>query len=203
MRINGLRILSLLLTLPFAGSALSEPSTFVVMQERVNPLLQRKYPLDAIRECANARTCRSLVESGTHPLGIPKNQLSAALASVPSAQRQGDVGFYSLALPSGYQYCRSVIQTVSVFPATGDQASYMTAMSTTNGVKISLSTPNLGPAQARSWVEANYIVYGVRNDVALAARTKGTCTFPGKTLASCRGAHGSNKGMPACRTMKD
>ena len=203
MRINGLRILSLLLTLPFTGSALSEPSNFVVMQERVNPLLQPKYPLDAIRECANVRTCRALVEWGPLPLGIPKGQISAALASVPSAQHHGDVHLYSLALPSGYQYCRSAIQTVSVIPATGDQASLMTAVSMRNGVKISLSTPNRGPGQARSWVEATYTVYGVKNDVALAARTKGTCRFPGKTLASCQGAHGFNKGMPACRTMKD
>lgn len=176
---------------------------FVVIQQKINPVMQPKNVADALSECARDNLCRGLADAAATYLGVPPGRVSAALAALPQAQRAGEEGRYMISLPTGYQYCRSRIQTISVVPATGDRASVMGASSRENGVGVYTWTPKQGLGKGRSWVEADYTIYGVRAAIADKERQAGKCKPFGTTLISCRGATGVNKGAPACSTVSD
>ncbi|MBB4218867.1 hypothetical protein FHT79_006089 [Rhizobium sp. BK212] len=176
---------------------------FVVVQTVINPVVQPKNVSDAIGFCAGDERCSSLADGAATFLGLPSGTVAAALAAVPKVDRNGEEGHLSIALPSGYEYCRSRIQPKSVVPATGDRASVMSARSTKDGVGIYTWTPRASIGGGRSWVEADFTIYGVREDVAEQYRANGTCREPGATLISCRGAKGTNKGQPACGNTSD
>lgn len=200
--IKGLAILLAVVGVDAAPTA-GFTQEFVVTTTKVNPVMRPRNVEDAMLDCANSSVCRSVVDAGAAYLGVPPGTVSAALASVPRAQRRGEEGRYSIRLPSGYEYCRSRIRTISVVPATGDRASVMSARSNRTGVGIYTWTPRRSWGRGRSWVEADYTVYGVREDLANRYRQVGTCNPPGKILISCRGARGVNHGTRACRSVRD
>lgn len=181
----------------------SAQTEFVVIRAVVNPVMQPKKVEDALQECANSNVCRALADSAAAYMGVPPGTISAAMAAVPRASRDGEEGRYSIRLPKGYQYCRSRIVTKSVVPATGDRASVMSARSRKDGVGVYTWTPRRGLGAGRSWIEATYTIYGVRDDLAAQQRAGGTCKPIGKILISCRGARGVNKGTRACGTVAD
>lgn len=176
---------------------------FVVVQAVINPVVQPRKYSDAIRFCAEDEGCRSLSDAAASVLGLPSGMIASALADVPQVVRVGEEGRYTIALPPGYEYCRSRTRTRSVVPATGDRASVLGARSTKDGIGVYTWTPRSGEFGARSWVEAEFTVYGVRQDVADLYRNTGICRRHGQTLISCRGATGVNKGTPACGTVMD
>lgn len=170
----------------------------VVVSQKINPVMQPKNGGDIISDCINNVVCQAAAKAGAAYLGVPSNLVTIAMAAVPTANRKGEEGFYSISLPSGYQYCRSSIRTISVVPATGDRASVMSANSNALGVGIYTWTPRRGFGEGRSWVEADYTVYGVRNDIADKYRISGVCRAYNQQLVNCRGATGINHGQPAC-----
>ncbi len=175
---------------------------FVVVQAVVNPVVQSRNYSDAIRFCAEDEGCRSLTDGAVAFLKLSSEMVASALAAV-HALREGEEGRYSIALPPGYEYCRSRIQTKAVVPPTGDRASVLGARSTKDGVSVYTWTPRSGESGASSWVEAEFTIYGVRQDVADYYRAGGVCRRHGQVLIDCRGAAGVNKGMPACTTAVD
>lgn len=178
-------------------------SPFVVVPQKVNPVMQPKQPTDAIKECAHNTLCASAVGIGAAYLGVPRKLVTAAIAAIPQATRTGEEGHYSISLPAGYQYCRASIHTISVVPATGDRASVMSSSSNAKGVAIYTWTPRQGSGEGRSWIEADYKIYGVRNDLADQYRSQGKCHSFGKVLIACRGARGINHGQPSCGNARD
>lgn len=99
--------------------------------------------------------------------------VSGAMAIVPKAERAGEEGHYSLEVPAGYVYCCSSIRTISVVPATGDRASVMGATSNGRDIAVYTWTPRQGIGQGRSWVEADYTLYGVKKSLADKYRSEG------------------------------
>lgn len=196
------RLLALLLLISTTVTTRAA-SDFVVVFQKVNPVMAPKTPGDELQECARDPVCRTLADSAAAQLGVPPGTVSGVMATVPHANRTGEEGHFTIALPVGYEYCRSKIRTVSVVPATGDRASVMSASSIKNGVVVYTWTPKRGLGQGRSWVEAEYTVYGVRGGLAEQHRNNGKCRPYGKQLIGCRGATGENKGQPACGTVED
>jgi hypothetical protein len=170
---------------------------------KVDAVMQPKQPADAFKECANDSVCSSIIGGAATYLGVPPTLVSGALAIIPKAERAGEEGHYTIEVPQGYVYCRASIRTVSVVPATGDRASVMSATSNDHGVAVYTWTPKQGLGQGRSWVEADYTIYGVKADLAGKYRAEGKCKPPGKNLINCRGATGVNHGMPACGSVDD
>jgi hypothetical protein len=185
-------------------SAYAQAQTdFSATSVKVDAVMQPKQPADALKECANDPVCSSIIGGAATYLGVPSTLVSGALAIVPKAERAGEEGHYTIEVPQGYVYCRASIRTVSVVPATGDRASVMSATSNDSGVAVYTWTPKQGLGQGRSWVEANYTIYGVKSDLAEKYRAEGKCKPPGKNLINCRGATGVNHGMPSCGSVDD
>ncbi|SDY99773.1 hypothetical protein SAMN04487939_11190 [Lysobacter sp. yr284] len=186
-----------------AGTSHAASTPFVVVRQTIDSVMAPKTPIDVFVECANNATCRGLADAGGSYLGMQPGEISAALARVPAPRRAGEESWISIELPTGYQYCRSSIRTISVVPASGDRASVMGATSNPRGVGVYTWTPKGKFGDGRSWVEAEYTVYGVRDDLAERKRAQGACRPIGGELISCRGARGVNKGMPACGLKED
>ena len=167
------RVLPLLFLLMTSVGAYAQ-TDFVATSAKVDPVMQPKQPGDVFKECANNQACS-----------------------------EGEEGHFTIQLPQGYVYCRASIRTVSVVPATGDRASLMSATTNERGVGIYTWTPKQGVGQRRSWVEADYTVYGVKSDLAEKYRTESKCKPPGKNIINCRGATGVNHGLPACGSVDD
>jgi hypothetical protein len=209
--INRKRLTSSVVALVVASFATSSPSLaqdasateFVVVKQKINPVMKPRGVEDAFRECAGNAICRSLADSAAAYLGVPPGTVSAAMAAIPVAKREGEEGHFSISLPKGYEYCRSAIRTISVVPATGDRASVMSATSTKSGVGIYTWTPKQGFGSGRSWVEADYTLYGVVEESGDKYRQSGKCKPYGKQLIACRGARGVNHGQPACGSVAD
>lgn len=198
------RVLSLLFLLMASASAGACAQTdFVATSVKVDPVMQPKQPGDVFKECANNQACSAVLKGAASYLGVSPTLVSAVLAIVPQATREGEEGHFTIQLPQGYVYCRASIHTVSVVPATGDRASLMSATTNERGVGIYTWTPKQGVGQGRSWVEADYTIYGVKSDLAEKYRTEGKCKPVGKNIINCRGATGVNRGLPACGSVDD
>lgn len=189
------------LAMAFAGTAAA--TDFVVMKVRLDQVMQPKNVIQAVQDCSSSDVCKTLVDAAATYLGAPPGTVSAAMASIPGPQYSGEDANFRYNVPSGYQYCRALIRTISVTPASGDRASVMSAGNDKNGVHAYTWTPRQGLGGGRSWVEAEFTIYGVRNEIADQMRAKGTCRAFGKPLINCRGAKGVNKGMPACGQASD
>lgn len=178
-------------------------SDFAAISAKVNPVMQPKSPGDVFRQCANSSVCRIVADAAAVYLGVPPGRVKAALAAVPKASRKGEEGRYQINLPGGYEYCRSRITTISVVPATGDRASVMGVTATQNGMSVYTWTPKKGFGGGRSWIEADFMIIGVRSDLGNNYRASGQCRSYNRTIISCRGARGVNKGQPACGSVQD
>ena len=200
---NYLRFFAVVMISGWACQAQSEQVDFVVVRQIVDVVMQPKNVADSLGECARNAVCRNAVEGAAQFLGVNPMIVKAGVAIVSEAKKDGEEGRFFISLPSGYQYCRSEIETISVVPATGDRASVMGATSARNGIGIYVWTPKLPPGSGRSWVEAKYSVYGVRDEIADEQRLNGKCRQFGLVVVNCRGARGTNKGMPACGNTRD
>jgi hypothetical protein len=196
----------LVLVLPLlfmTGVCAQAQNDFSATSLKVDPVMQPKQPGDVFKECAHDQVCSSIISSAASYLGVPSVLVSGALAIVPKAEMVGEDGHFTIEVPKGYVYCRASIHTVSVVPATGDRASLMSATSNERGIAIYTWTPRQGTGQGRSWVEADYTIYGVKSDLAGKYRAEGKCKPPGKSIINCRGATGVNHGLPACGSVDD
>ena len=197
------RILLFLLFLSLTSLGANAQTDFVATSVKVDPVMQPKQPVEVFKECAKDPVCSAVLKGAASYLGVSPTLVSAVLAIIPQAKMEGEEGHFTIQLPQGYVYCRASIRTVSVVPATGDRASVMSATSNEHGIGIYTWTPKQGLGQGRSWVEADYTIYGVKSDLAEKYRTEGKCKAPGKNLINCRGATGVNHGMPACGSVED
>jgi hypothetical protein len=193
-------VLSLSIVFLAAPQMARAQNEFVAVSHKVDPVMQPKQPTDAIAECAKDPICSTVAKTAASYIGVSPNLVTAAMALIPPPKHVGEASYFSISLPGGYQYCKAHIQTISVVPATGDRASLMNVSTNVSGVAIYTWTPRQGLGQGRSWVEADFTVIGVRNDLADKYRAAGTCQPYGKLIVSCRGARGINKGLHYCAT---
>ena len=187
----------------FAVADVKADSDYAVIKARLDNTRQAKQWVDTVFDCANNPECTALVDAGASYLGAPPGLVTAFLAVIPQNQIIGEETRTRYELPPGYQYCKSKVETISVIPATGERASFMSATRRGNGIDVYTWTPRLPPGQGRSWVEANFTIMGIK-DFSLAQAAG--CVFPlgsEKYLLECRGASGVNKGLAACSTYTD
>lgn len=184
-------------------SAKKKDPNFVVVSEKVNPVMQPKNIGDALQDCANSSLCRTMADGVATWIGVPPGTVSGAMAAVPVASRSGEEGRYSIKLPKGYEYCRSRIKMISVVPADGNRASVMSASAKKDGVDVYTWTPRRGLGEGRSWVEAEYTIIGVKGRMANTYRTSGKCKAYDRQLIGCRGNGSNSHGQPECRSVDD
>lgn len=145
---------------------------YVVTSEKVNPVMQPKAVPAVFVDCFNNIACLALAETAAAYAGLPLGSVSGSRVLV-SVERTGEEGRYLIILPANYPYCLSTIQMMSVVTAMGDRASVMRASSIKKGVSIYIWTPERNLGEGRSWVEAEYTIIGVRNEIAEAERLAG------------------------------
>jgi len=187
--------------LGFAIEAIAQD--YIVIKAKLDNVMQPKDAGDVVLDCVHSIACAALIDKAATMAGVPPGAVSAGFALVPRFESVGEETHIKFALPAGYGYCRSQIQTISVVPATGDRASLMSVTPEEDGVRVYTWTPRQGFGGGRSWVEANFTIVGVREDIAYEKRNSGTCRGYGVEIINCRGASGVNNGRPACGTISD
>jgi hypothetical protein len=113
--------LSILAVLAPPGTSAQSGKDLVAVYVKVNPVMKPKTGGDVILECAQNDLCRTAVDAAAAWLGVPPGTVTGAMALVPKVRRAGEEGWYMIALPEGYEYCRTRIKTISVTPNTGDE----------------------------------------------------------------------------------
>ncbi len=173
----------------------------IVIQVKLDQVMQPKSVTDTLVECTKSPICKAALDAAAAYVGVDSSKITSAVALIGQS-KAGEESNFSYKLPSGYQYCRAKIQTVSVVPASGDRASFMSITGTAREVGVYTWTPVLGLGQGRSWVEADFTIVGVRDALVQQYRSSGVCNAK-YVRAECRGATGVNKGSPACGVITD
>lgn len=184
-----------------APSASAESDRYVVIQAKLDNVMQPKSVTEGVQDCLKDSKCKAAVDEAFAQFGVPSSPVTSALASIPRAERKGEEGFFDFHLPAGYSYCKSNIAVVSVVPIDGRRASLLSASSNPRGVSAYTWTPRRNPGQGRSWVEANFTIMGVKDALAEKEYAAGTCKRPGSTVINCRGNGGGDR--PACGVATD
>jgi hypothetical protein len=172
-----------------------------VIKLTLDQTMQPKGITDTIVECARSPICKVALDAAAAYVGVDSSVVTSAVA-LAAQTSAGEENNFSFPIPDGYQYCRAKIETVSVVPASGDIASFMSITGTASSVDVYTWTPRLPVGQGRSWVEADFTIVGVRNELAEQYRARGVCNAK-YVRAECRGATGINKGSPACGIITD
>jgi len=176
---------------------------FIVANVRLDRVKDPKNAFDLIEDCKKNPLCVGAIDLAASTLGVPPGTITAGAAAIPNLRSEGEEFWFTYHLPQGYSYCRSRIVTTSVVPNTGDRASVLSAMSEERGINGYTWTPRLQSWEGRSWLEADFILYGVADEVRAQHVAAGRCRVHGQRLIDCRGGEGVNKGMPACGVSED
>lgn len=112
-------------------------------------------------------------------MGIPIRYVTlayGALAEVYVPSDDSEETHYKLTVPDGYAYCSSRIAVESMVPASGADASYISASVYPGGVgKIYTVTPVQGITGGRSWVEGDLQITGILPQYLNEFIQKGIC----------------------------
>lgn len=191
------------LALILMTSASVSAQTYMVVQAKLNQVMEPQSMTDAFQACIQDMACKFIVDSAMNYFGIPSDSVTSAIAQIPRQEYVGEESFFTFQLPSGYSYCNSRTETISIVPRDGSRASLMRVTSIPRGLDIYTWTPRQAKFDGRSWVEANVMIVGVQNSYAEAAYASGSCRRPGKELTNCRGNGTGGDGRPACGVVKD
>jgi hypothetical protein len=202
--INGRFIACPLLLLAFGATGAQTTNDFVVVSAKVDQTMSPKSITDTALDCVKNAACKAALDAAAAVWGI-EGSLVSSLAATITTEKKGEESWVGISLPAGYEYCRSAIRTVSVVPATGDRASYMGVSADKPGLSVYTWTPRRNPGEGRSWVEADFVVTGVKTAAAQKYRESGKCNANAlpRTVVECRGASGVNKGVNHCGTYND
>lgn len=179
-----------------------------VIKVKLDQVMQPASLTTVFHDCTTNPTCKAALDGAAAYVGVDSRMITSAIANIQKA-RVGEDGDFHYTLPAGYQYCRAMAETVSVVPASGDKASLMSLTGSNRELRVQTWTPRLGPGEGQSWVEANFTIVGVRDNLVEQYRASGVCK--GNYLrAVCRGAAGSgrpafngNPASPACSKITD
>jgi hypothetical protein len=193
-----------LLLLAFGATGAQTTNDFVVISAKVDQTMNPKSVTETALECVKNAACKAALDAGAAMWGI-EGSLVTSLAATITTEKKGEESWVGITLPTGYEYCRSAIRTVSVVPATGNRASYMGVSADKPGLSVYTWTPKRNITEGRTWIEADFVVTGVKTDVAQKYRESGKCNANAlpRTVVACRGASGVNNGVNHCGTYND
>lgn len=182
-------------------SAVFGGSDLTVIKVKLDQVMQPASLTSVVHDCTTNPACKFALDAAAAYVGVDSSLITSAVAQIQKS-RNGEDGDFHYILPAGYQYCRAMVETVSVVPKTGDKASLMSITGSNRDVRVQTWTPRLGLLDGKSWVEANFTIVGVRDKLAQQYRSNGVCKD--KYLrAVCRGGSGINNGSPACGVITD
>ena len=184
-----------------AANLANKSDELVVIQVKLDNVMQPKSGTDVFVDCTKNKVCKGVIDAAAAYVGVDSSAFTSAVALFANSRKDEESNF-RFTLPPGYQYCRAKVDTVSVVPATGDRASFMSITGDTNGVAAYTWTPLQNLGGGRSWIEADFTVVGVRDSLVNNYRSKGICKAT-YLRAECRGAKGVNKGSKACGAITD
>lgn len=180
---------------------MDQPDDLVVIKVKLDKVMQPKSITDTAVECTKNPVCKMALDAAAAYAGVDSTMVTSAVARIDQ-KKPGEEGFFTYYLPEGYRYCRAKAETVSVVPKTGDIASFMSIRANDQNVGVYTWTPRLQPWEGRSWIEVDFTIIGVRNDLIDQYRTRGICKA-NFIHADCRGGEGISKGQPACGVITD
>lgn len=178
------------------SASASENDTYPAEMFAVNELY-----FDAVRqacgiECLLAsREAKDIISAVAGYMGVdPAYVRLGTEAAAPSSRIEGEETFYTLPFPSGYQYCNSRINVVSLMSASPDpkRASLIDASVHNNAMGIYTWTGKPRPGEGQSSVEGYALVTGIKPQYFAEFKQKGICkdappqNAPRKVLF-CRG----------------
>ncbi len=174
---------------------------FTVISVKLDQVMQPKSATDTFVECTQNAACKAIIDVAAAYVGVDSSMFTSAVAAIAES-KAGEESRFAYKLPSGYQYCRAKVETVSVVPATGDRASFMSIDADAREVRAYTWTPRQNLGNGRSWIEANFTIIGVKDNLVQQYRSNGRCKAA-YIRAECRGARGVNKGVQACGNITD
>ena len=172
-----------------------------VIEVRLDQVMQPASLTSEIHDCTRNPACKYALDAAAAYVGIDSTLITSAVARIEQS-RNGEEGDFHYILPAGYQYCRVKVETVSVVPATGDRASLMSLTGSNRELRVQTWTPRQGFGSGKSWVEADFTIVGVKDNLVQQYRSKGVCKA-NYIRSVCRGAFGVNNGVPACGLITD
>jgi hypothetical protein len=178
------RIVSALVFALFGFSAHAQD--FVTVNAYIDNVQGPKNVLDIARDCNNNAGCVAFLKVVDSYFQIPASRVVTA-AAIIAPTSQGEGTYVRVNLPAGYAYCSSAMKMTSIVPNGGPRGSLFRGASEPNALYYETWTPKQGIGAGRSWVEAGVSVLGVRQGMAQAAYSDGTCFRPGRTIWYCRG----------------
>lgn len=179
-----------------------------VIKVKLDQVMQPASLTTVFHDCTTNPACKFALDAAAAYVGVDSSLITSAVAKMQKSQVEEDGDFHYI-LPSGYQYCRAMAETVSVIPPSGDRASLMSLTGSNRELRVQTWTPRLPPGEGRSWVEANFTIIGVRDNLVEQYRARGVCKA-NYIRAVCRGAAGSGRpafngypASPACSKITD
>jgi hypothetical protein len=174
-----------------ASTAACADDDLVVQKVHFNPVMLPKQIDDVVAECARDKICSGVIKYTAWTVGINPTFVSIALTIAASSQRKpgSEEITTTLQFPSGYVYCKTMLEMKSVVPAEGDRASQFKLFTQNDQVRLWAWTPRRGVPDGRSWVDAHATVVGVKADQAQAYRSQNKCSAPAANGLSyyCKG----------------
>jgi len=160
---------------------------YVVVATRIDNVRDQKSIFNVASECENNTACVLVMKAASSYFQLPIDKV-VSVAAMLSTSREGEGTAMSVKLPSGYTYCKSAMEMVSIVPKDGPRGSLFLGAVRTNGLYLHTWTPVQGIGQGRSWVEAKLTIVGVRDDLARDKVKKGTCqNSDSRNIFYCRG----------------
>lgn len=164
------------------------PPEFVASKIRVDQVMQPKNMLTVASECNNNNSCKAAAKAISAYFELPVDKTITAMAYL-APTREGEGWNSTMSLPSGYVYCSSSMQMISITPHDGPRGSLWRGATDPKGLYLEAWTPTQGFGGGRSWVEAEVTLIGVRQDLASKMIANGKCnsSAAGRTIWYCRG----------------
>lgn len=186
---------------PFTGLLLalsclsSFAQDFKVMTFEIDHVRDQKNFSQVAKECSDDAICSALAAAAEAYTGVPVTEIIGVSALI-AENRSGEGTTVNVSMPSGYQYCKSQMNLVSIVPYSGPRGSTLLITTHDEVYHIETWTPVLNLGEGRSWVQAKFSVTAVQNSKAQSAFANGTCFRGGKrNILHCRGS--------GCRSIED
>ncbi|CAD6562659.1 hypothetical protein ACFQ3P_38595 [Paraburkholderia sabiae] len=194
----------LAMTATLANAQSPQSPDLVALTAHVNPVMDPDSLGETAMQCIHNTVCKTALDAAALYLGVDISTLTTTTGYVVGYTIVGEDADFQYPLPEDYEYCSSVVHTVSVVPATGDRASQMQMWAIGDGMRIHTWTPKRHFSEGHSWIDAQLTVIGVNKNVAAQYRAAGKCSPTAKHfIGVCRGSDGVNHGEPACKTIVD
>ena len=172
--------------------AMANDDDYKVSKMHLERTQQAKNLLNGITDIKNSPVAMVAINAAASYLEVSPAVVTIALKAIPTGSVAGEEGHYFVPVEPGYKYCRSRSTVISINPPSGNRASVLNATAGDTGISIYTWTPRKGLGGGRSWVEAEFELTSVRNDLYDQSVKAGICKpAKGRALLRCKGNCGS------------